>query len=820
MFRNIISFRQAAGLDLLRKAKAKDFRYSTVAEKSESSQNWILFNADFSLKSRNESNVRTAVSGIMNALHLGDKVRASSLLHGLKGANSMLKAHDFECILELCAKNHDPLFAMETWRVLEDKHINANEACYMFSIRSLCKGGYFKEAFDILSMAGKNHGLMLLPVYNDFLNSCLEFQNLQYANQCLDIMERQMVGKNEITFTALLKLSVLQEDRSAVHGIWEEYIKRYNPTILSLRRFIWAFTCLKDFESSRKILEFMVTLALENNIHVKLSNSGKMSSARPDIPIPSRIDLHWQSCLLENHESSKSSLIQSCSIESDSHGRPARIHGRYTGKIENTHAKAILERSFAEVIFACVHSQDSKVAEELLHQMKALGLKPSKATYDAFIKAVSSGGKYECGLEVLKEMQKNKMEPCETSLASLSISCSKALKLDLAEKLLDKVSAHVGVLPFNVFLASCDALGRPEIALRMLSRMKKMNVQLDKRTYELLFSLFGNLNTLHEEVDMISREYTLKRIRGIELSMARSGLQHSYTSIKNLLSALGAEGLKRELIHYLHVAEKLFDHCRQMATLHNVVLQSLVEVKETSAAINIFKKMRKHGFLPNTATYSIMIECCSVDGCYRSALQLLSLMFRDGYRPNTVTYTSLMKVVKDCENFYEELYLLERANTEWEATEGSGGDVVMYNTVLLKGRDNGRIDIIEFLIEKMHQEKIQPNSVTCSIVFDAYTKGGYINTALEALQVLSLRMISQDNEELQNQRPELEDLILSQSPDAESYILEHFNSDANLATALLNLRWCSLTGFSTPWSPDETSWAKTLSSNFRRASAA
>lgn len=119
----------------------------------------------------------------------------------------------------------------------------------------------------------------------------------------------------------------------------------------------------------------------------------------------------------------------------------------------------------------------------------------------------------------------------------------------------------------------------------------------------------------------------------------------------------------------------------------------------------------------------------------------------------------------------------------------------------------------------MHIDKIQPNPVTCSIVLDAYVNGGYINTALEALQVLSLRMITQDNEVLQKQQPEMEELILSQSPEAETEILKHFHSDVNFAIALLNLRWCSIIGFSTPWSPDETSWAKTLSANFRRALA-
>ncbi|CAM8914516.1 unnamed protein product [Rhodiola kirilowii] len=819
MFRNLSRIRLRPGLDWSRKAEANEFSHSSVAAKLDSVQTFALLNADFQCKIMEESTVRSFVCSIGNALHLGDRSRASSLLLGLAATTRILKAHDFESILELCVKYHDPLFAMETWGVLEDKKINANEACYIFTMRSLCKGGYFKEAFDILSIAGENCDLMLLPIYNDFLNSCLKLQNLHYANLCLDMMERQAVGKNEITFVVLLKLAVLQKNLSAVHEIWKEYVKYYNPTILSLRFFIWAFSSLKDLESARERLQYMVTLALQNNIHVTLSTKGRMSSTRPDIPIPSRNELRLQSFVIDNHKSSDGSLIESCNIDSKTHSRVS-CHGAVKGEIKNIHAKTILRRSFAEVIFACVHSQDCIAAEELMVQMKALGLKPSKVTYDAFIKAVSSGGGYECGLKMLKEMQMNKVYPCETSLASLSVSCSKALKLDLAKDLLDKVPGNVGVLPFNAFLAACVALDKPEIAVRVLSRMKKMEVQFDMQTYELLFSLFGLVNAPYEEGNMLSREEATKRIKAIELDMAKNGLQHSFTTMKNLLSALGTEGQKSELVQYLHVAEKLFDpmDSKRRATLHNIVLQSLVELKESSMAINIFKNMRRRGFLPDTATYSIMIECCSVTECFRSALQLLSLMLRDGYYPTTVTYTSLMKVVKDNEHFYEELNLLDRASTEeCDPLQRSVGDAVMYNTVLLKARDKGRIDIIEFLLEKMHQDKIQPNPVTCSIVLDAYTNQGYINTALESLQVLSLRMISEDKEELQKHQPEIEELILSQSPEAESQILQHFDSDVNFATALLNLRWCSLIGFSTPWSPDETSWAKTLSANFKSA---
>lgn len=48
----------------------------------------------------------------------------------------------------------------------------------------------------------------MLPIYNNFLAACYETQSVDYASKCMDLMEHQMVGKNEITYAQLLKVRV------------------------------------------------------------------------------------------------------------------------------------------------------------------------------------------------------------------------------------------------------------------------------------------------------------------------------------------------------------------------------------------------------------------------------------------------------------------------------------------------------------------------------------------------------------------------------------------------------------------------------------
>jgi pentatricopeptide repeat protein len=48
----------------------------------------------------------------------------------------------------------------------------------------------------------------VLPVYNSILSSCTKTKNLIQARKCLDLMEKQMMGKSEVTYTALLKVCI------------------------------------------------------------------------------------------------------------------------------------------------------------------------------------------------------------------------------------------------------------------------------------------------------------------------------------------------------------------------------------------------------------------------------------------------------------------------------------------------------------------------------------------------------------------------------------------------------------------------------------
>uniref|UniRef100_A0A1J3FWX7 Pentatricopeptide repeat-containing protein n=1 Tax=Noccaea caerulescens TaxID=107243 RepID=A0A1J3FWX7_NOCCA len=774
-----------------------------------------LIGNDF-IRCQDESTRKILQVQIVDALRSGERHGASSLLLKLIHGGYSLSADDFHGILKYCARSPDPVFVMETYSVMCKKEISLDSRSLLFIVQALCNGGHLDKASEFIYALGESDSISpLLPVYNFFLGACVKTGSWNYAGKCLELMDQRRVGKNEITYVALLKLAVFQRSLSSVNEILKHYVDNYSLNILSLRKFIWSFTRLGDLKSAYELLQHMVALASRGELFVEL-NRGKVRSTRLDIPIPSS----GQTVVSE--KVSFGANDRTASLMLDAHGNntgeckssDARSNESESPKVASPKghnkvaATRILRWSFSDVIHACGQSKNSELAEQLMLQMQNLGLRPSSHTYDGFIRAVAFRGGYEHGVTLLKVMQQQNLKPYDSTLATVSSYCSKAFQVDLAEHLLDQISECSYTYPFNNLLAAYDSLNQPERAVRVLARMKQLNLRPDMRTYELLFSLFGYVNGPYEEGNMLSQVDCCKRINTIEIDMVRNGFQHSPTSRRNVLRALGAEGMVNEMIRHLQRAENMYVE----TAAYNIVLHSLLEANETNMVIKIFKRMKACGYPADAATYNIMIDCCSLIHSYESACAIVSMMIRDGFSPKAVTVTALMKILLNHKNFEEAFYLLDQA-----ALQEIHLDVLSYNTVLRKAFIKGMIDVIEYIVEQMHREKVSPDPTTCHYVFNCYVENGYHATAIEALNVLSLRMLNEeDKESLQERKTELEEkYVMSEDPEAETKIIELFrDSEEHLAAALLNLRWCSILGVRIIWSEDQSSWARGLSNKY------
>ncbi|KAK9213863.1 hypothetical protein WN944_005848 [Citrus x changshan-huyou] len=92
----------------------------------------------------------------------------------------------------------------------------------------------------------------------------------------------------------------------------------------------------------------------------------------------------------------------------------------------------------------------------------------------------------------------------------------------------------------------------------------------------------------------------------------------------------------------------------------------------------IFKYMKSCGIPPNAATHNIMIDCCSIIRCFKSASAIVSMMVREGFYPQTMTYTALVKILLEYGDFDQALINL----LDHVTAEGIQLDVTVVSTTL------------------------------------------------------------------------------------------------------------------------------------------
>lgn len=532
----------------------------------------------------------------------------------------------------------------------------------------------------------------------------------------------------------------------------------------------------------------MVALVFRGGFTIKKNAEDKMIIPRFDVPIPFYTNLEWSRC----------QKVAGFDLQE------VKRVGTVVGNPVNIPVTRILRLSFTDVIRACARAENDALAEELFSQMQNIGVKPSRGAYGGLIRVLVKNRSLHDGMEVLKLMQQKNLKPLDSTFASISVGCSKDLNLDLAEEFLDQMAKCPNAYPYNKLLEACDTLDQPVRGVRVFGKMKQSKVAPSIRTYELLFSLFCNVNAPYENGNILSQAEAATRINLIEDDMMRNGIQHSYLSIRNLLKALGSEGMISGLLHYLRVAENQFT---PGTPIYNIVLHSLIEANEGQMAINVFKTLMSHGYRPNDVTCNIMIDCCSISGSFKSAKGLIAMMIRYGYPPQRQTYTALVKLVLELGDFDEALVLLDQA-----CLEGIQLDALLFNTILKEASWKDRIDIIEYVMDRMHKERVTPDPATCSHVFSAYVNRGFHNTAMDALQVISIHMLSQEQEYIDENKTFFEnEFIYAEDSEAESRVLNLFkDSNENLAVALLNLRWCAMSGNPISWSTGQSQWVKRL----------
>ncbi|KAJ7551399.1 hypothetical protein O6H91_06G013400 [Diphasiastrum complanatum] len=631
---------------------------------------------------------RTSRSQVLAALHLGQEHLVPKLLSRVQNVS----VDDCNAILLGCFRAKNAKIAKQVQSFMASNGIDMNKESYTYYLSALSCGGHFDEAFNLLDSLIKGHSRVqpTISMYNGILYGCSHFGLNSIATKCLDCMDKQGLIKNSETYVELIKLAGKLGNVNMVHDLWNELVKVGRPCFRSYRHYIIALCRTLNLDEAISAFEKMLDLYSKNIL-----------STQTECPENDMDDLHSEDI---------------CKV-------------------------------FNAIMNAAGKAGHHHLAESLFSEMRRMGLKTDVYTYNALLRAVVKGRGVEKGLQIVKAMKEDGVEIDSLTYSALVEGYCVTSELDKAEDLVqDMLNGKPNQRPsshtFNFIIDACASMDDPERALKIFGKMRAAQVSPDMCTYTALFSALGNVSAPYSGGDKWSHDELMHRIVAIETDMARNGLQHTRQSFTALMNTLGAEGMMGALLKRLHdiegsaIAEgsSLVD-----AVTYNTAIYACVMYKQVEQAADIFERMRAKGVKPTLQTYNIMILGCVHSKSTKNAFELVDAMREDGITPDLYTYNSLIKVLCSCGELDVGVGIIDSM-----IASDVEPDVITFNT-LISAASYERLDLIEFLVEDMYRQGIQPDNLTCLQVVYAYVHAQQADDAAIALHVLSSRMLVTDN---------------------------------------------------------------------------
>ncbi|KAL3508224.1 hypothetical protein ACH5RR_033606 [Cinchona calisaya] len=313
-------------------------------------------------------------------------------------------------------------------------------------------------------------------------------------------------------------------------------------------------------------------------------------------------------------------------------------------------------------------------ARLLFDTMLEEGLEPTPELYTALLAAYCRSNLIDEAFSILDQMVS--LPLCQPDVYTYGIlikACIDDCRFDMVESLYEQMaerSITPNTVTQNIVLSGYGKAGKYEQMEKVLSGMlESTTCKPDVWTMNIILSLFGNKG----QIEMMERWYEKFRDFGIEPE----------TRTFNIL--IGAYGKKR-----------MYDK-----------MSSVMEY------------MRKLSFPWTTSTYNNVIEAFADAGDAKHMECTFDQMRTEGMKADTKTFCCLIKGYANADLFHKVISCVQLAG-KLEIPENTS----FYNAVIYACAKAEDLMEMDRVFKRMKEKECQPDSVTYSLMVDAYRKEG------------------------------------------------------------------------------------------------
>lgn len=348
-----------------------------------------------------------------------------------------------------------------------------------------------------------------------------------------------------------------------------------------------------------------------------------------------------------------------------------------------------------------------KEALKCFELMQLQGVSPDAFTFSSVLKACSSIGALEKGLEIHKEIIQEGFEKdpvIGSTLVSMYVFCDSFLE---AQEVFGELSARCAV-SWNALIAGFAEHGPAQEALNCIDKMQQDGIFPDAFTFAQILKVSGTLGT---------------RDRGREVHMETvcRGYECDDFVGCSLVGMYAKWGLLEE-------AREVFDQLQvQDVVSWTSLITGYAEHGLAEEALKCFDHMRKLGIPVDDFTLACMLKACGSMAALDKGHQLHQEVLRKGLETDLFVGTSLLDMYAKGGSPAEARVMFDKLSFR---------DVVSWNA-LISGFGNHEGHLAIKCFENMRHEGVKPDAITFACVLTACSHGSLVQKGQELFKMMT-----------------------------------------------------------------------------------
>jgi len=395
------------------------------------------------------------------------------------------------------------------------------------------------------------------------------------------------------------------------------------------------------------------------------------------------------------------------------------------GAVRRLFAK-MKETGFVDVISFNTLLKDMNAAsiqntDEVLDDMKALGLCPNQITYNSLINACVSRGDTSLAWKYVSLMKLDGIPldnfTCSIMMKGLKHSSNRE-DVDQVLNLIEQSTVVPDEVLVNTLLEACIRLkdvGRLTSALRAF---RSQGTVPSEHAYATVLKAYGHARALPDVWatwnDMLDR-----KVRPTEATFAA------------MVEACVANGAADDAIRMFAEMKEQIPDFTTPASTYQTLIRVLVQRKQQDKALEMYDVMRESKVQPNLVTFNALIDVCARNGNVEKAGQLFRDMCMLGVAPDLITYSTVIKgycVQGDLEQAIQLFTLMRK--------RGVMPDAVLFNSIMDGAARKQMTSLVEQVFQDMESSGVTPGNFTLSILIKMHGKNHDIETAFSYFDTL------------------------------------------------------------------------------------